>query len=54
MGFNDMSVSRKRAIFKTELKRMAEDKHLDLKAKKHFNHKPYTCDFGGAKDETLR
>ena len=21
---------------------------------KHWNHKPYKCDFGGAKDETLR
>ena len=54
MDFSSMPVSRKRAIIKMEFKRMAEDKHLDIKAKKHFEHKPYTCDFGGAKDETLR
>ena len=47
-------VKRKSVYYQHELKKMAEDKHLDVKAKKHFNHKPYTCDFGGAKDETLR
>ena len=29
-------------------------KNLDENAKKHWRHKPYKCDFGGAKDETLR
>ena len=51
MGFSDIPVSRKRAILKVELKRMAEDKHLDEKAKKHFKHKPYKCDLGGDKNE---
>lgn len=47
-------VTRKRAYFDSELKQMAEGKNLDEKAKEHWTHKPYKCDFGGAKDETLR
>lgn len=54
MGFNSTPVIRKRAHFDSELRQMAEDKHIDEKAKKHWKHKPYKCDFGGAKDETLR
>ena len=42
-------VKRKSVYYQHELKKMAEDKHLDEKAKKHWKHKPYTCDFGGGK-----
>ena len=45
--------TRKRTYFDSELKQMAEGKNLDEKAKKQWRHKPYKCDFGGAKDETL-
>ena len=42
-------VKKKRIYYQSELKKMAEDKHLDEKSKKHYKHKPYTCDFGGDK-----
>ena len=48
---NQREVKKKGVYYMTELKRMAEDKHLDEKAKKHFKHKPYKCDLGGKKDD---
>ena len=47
-------VKRKGVYFASELKYMSEDKSFKDMSKKHYKHKPYTCDFGGAKDETLR
>lgn len=38
--------TKKGAFYKEELKQMAEDKDLN---KKHWEHKPYQCDFGGSK-----
>ena len=54
MVCDQREVKKKGVYYQSELKKMAEDKHLDEKAKKHWRHKPYKCDFGGAKDETLR
>ena len=40
-----------RTFFESELAKMAEDKSIRETSKKHWKHKPYKCDFGGAKDE---
>ena len=47
-------VTKKRAYLNSELKKMEDDKTLSEMSRKHWEHKPYINDFGGAKDETLR
>ena len=39
--------------FNSSIKKLNRSKieELDENAKKHWRHKPYECDFGGAKDE---
>ena len=40
-----------RTFFESDLAKMAEDKNLGETSKKHWRHKPYKNDFGGAKDD---
>ena len=40
-----------KTFFESELKQMAEDKNISETCKKHWRHKPYENDFGGAKDD---
>ena len=54
MNYEQKKVTKQRAYFNSELKKMEEDKTMSEMSKKHWEHKPYTNDFGGAKDETLR
>ena len=44
-------VKRKSVYYQHELKKMSEDKSFKDMSKKHYKHKPYTCDFGGNEDE---
>ena len=42
--------------FNSTIKKLTKFKvsNIDENAKKHWKHKPYKCDFGGVKNETLR
>ena len=48
----DQKPVRKKGVYlPSELKFMAEDKTFKDISKKHWRHKPYTCDFGGNEDD---